>query len=306
MLSKIGYYLIVFPLSFLPMWILYRFSDIFYLLLITVFPYRKKVIEKNLSNSFPELNYSSIKHIRNKFYRHFADILIEGVANLSLSKKNLTKRVKVINTQVMTELYSKNKSVVLVGAHYNNWEWIISSMNFLFPHKAFGIGMPMTNKFWDHKVNSRRERFGMKVIHSKNFKQEIENNKDCIAILTLSDQSPGDANKSYWTKFLNQETAVLFGAEMMAHQFDFAVVYFHQRKIRRGYYQLELELITESPKKCQWGEITQKHVHLLEKEIVTNPEFWLWSHKRWKRNVPENLEILKKQQNESFNKKFNY
>ncbi|MES2799620.1 MAG: lysophospholipid acyltransferase family protein [Bacteroidota bacterium] len=305
--SKLGYYLFVRPLSMLPLSVLYVFSDLFYLLTISVFPYRKKVISENLKRSFPKLSEKKIKAIRRQFYRHFADILVEGIANLHLSKKQLEKRVRVLNPEVMDALFNEGKSVVLVGGHFNNWEWVISSQNFLFKHQAFGIGMPMSNKFWDAKVNAKRQRFGMNVIHAGNFKEALAEEKGSpIAVLTLSDQAPGDARKSYWMEFLNQQTPVLFGTEMMAHDYNFAVVFFSLKKIKRGSYTMELKLITENPKEMKWGEITEAHVHLLEKEINENPPYWLWSHKRWKREIPKNLIELKKEQHAKFNSRFGY
>jgi KDO2-lipid IV(A) lauroyltransferase len=304
--ARLAYYLIVRPLSMLPLFILYRFSDLFYFLLITIFPYRKTVIDENIRRSFPQMSELEQRAIRKKFYRHFADILIEGIANLSMSQSELSKRFKVINPEVMQELYDKKKSVILVSGHYNNWEWLISAQQFLFPHQAMGIGMPMTSKFWDKKVNERRQRFGMKVVHSGNFKEEIKGMKEPVAILTLSDQSPGDSRKSYWMDFLNQTTAVLFGTEQMAHTYDMAVVFFALKKVKRGYYEMELKLITEEPRKLPWGAITDAHTRMLEYEIRYKPENWIWSHKRWKREIPEDLELLKKEQYEKFNAHFGY
>lgn len=305
--AKLAYYLFVRPMSALPLPILYLFSDFFYFLTITVLPYRRKVIDENLQRSFPKKSKKDIKKLRRQFYRHFSQILIEGIANLHLSKEQLLKRIQVKNPEVMNELFEKNKSVILVGGHFNNWEWVISSQNLLFPHQAMGIGMPMTSKFWDAKVNAKRERFGMKVIHSGNFRNEIENySKEPVAILTLSDQAPGDARKSYWMTFLNQQTPILFGAEMMAHSYDFAVVFISMTRIKRGFYQMELNLITDKPKKLKWGEITEAHAQLLEKEIKKTPANWLWSHKRWKREIPEDLDELKKEQHAKFNERFGY
>jgi Kdo2-lipid IVA lauroyltransferase/acyltransferase len=302
--AALAYYLIVRPLSMLPLFILYRFSDLFYLLLISVFPYRKTVIDENIRRSFPQMSEVEQRAIRKKFYRHFADILIEGIANLSMSQSELSKRFKVINPEVMQEMYDKKKSVLLVSGHYNNWEWLISAQQFLFPHQAMGIGMPMTSKFWDKKVNERRQRFGMKVVHSRNFKEEIQSMKEPVAILTLSDQSPGDSRKSFWMEFLNQPTAVLFGTEQMAHSYDMAVVFFAVRKVKRGYYEMELKLITEEPRMLPWGAITEAHTRMLEYEIRHKPENWIWSHKRWKREMPDDLETLKKEQHEKFNAHF--
>ena len=125
-----------------------------------------------------------------------------------------------------------------------------------------------------------------------------------IAILVLGDQSPPDSNKSYWMNFLHQQTAVLFGTEQMANEYEFSVVFFAMEKVKRGFYKMRLELITEDPKSMNWGEITESHTKLLEKEINLKPQFWIWSHKRWKRAIPENLEQLKKDQLDKFNSKY--
>lgn len=305
MMSKIGYYLCVLPLSHLPLPVLYVCTDFFWLLLISVVPYRKKVIEGNLKRSFPDKTARELRRIKRQFYRHFTDLLAEGIRNLSISERAIRRRMTVRNPEIMEALYSEGKNVILVSGHYNNWEWMVSSQPLQFPHKAIGIGMPMTSSFWDEKINERRSRFGMTVVHAKNYKQELESRKDELkAVLVLSDQSPGNSLKSYWMTFLNQPTAVLFGAELMAHELNYAVVYYTAHKVRRGYYELELQLITRDPHTMRWGEITERHTRLLEQEIMRKPPYWLWSHKRWKREIPEDIEQLKASQRAKFEEKF--
>ena len=305
MLAKLLYYLIIIPASYLPLRVIYFFTDFFYLLLILFIPYRKKVVRTNLIKSFPEKSLKEIKKIERKFYRHFTDLLAEGVKNFTISKNELSKRMIVENPEIVDELYAKNKSVILVSGHYNNWEWLVTSQNYLFEHQALGIGMPLSNKFWDEKINKHRSRFGMKVVHAKNFKEVISKEViSPIAILVLGDQSPPDSNKSYWMNFLHQQTAVLFGTEQMSNEYEFSVVFFAMEKVKRGFYKMRLELITEDPKSMNWGEITESHTKLLEKEINLKPQFWIWSHKRWKRAIPENLEQLKKDQLDKFNSKY--
>ena len=306
MTARLGYYIIVLPLSYLPLQVLYVFTDIFYLLLITCIPYRKSVIQGNIDHSFPMKSEKEKTKIRRQFYRHFTDLLAEGVKNLSISKKELLKRFEVENPEIMKDLHSKGKDVILVSGHYNNWEWLITAQALLFKHKAFGIGMPLTSRFWDSKINERRERFGLKVVNAANYRNALKSNTTSPkVILTLADQSPGDENKSYWLNFLNQKTPVLFGTEMMAHEFNCAVVFFATEKIKRGHYRMKLSLISDEPKEMAWGQITEAHTSRLEQEIVRHPQYWLWSHKRWKRDVPNNLEQLKLEQNEKFNKRFN-
>lgn len=305
MFSKIAYHLLLRPLSKLPLPILYGVADFFYLILLTIFPYRKKVIERNLRMSFPEKNAKQIKMIRQQFYRHFSDLLAESIYNFSVSRTKLLKRVQVRNPELMDDLYAKNKSVLLVSGHYNNWEWMITAQNLLFPHQAVGIGAPLTNQYFDQKITGLRSRFGMQILHASTVKQGFKELEDqVISTLILSDQSPVDATKAYWTKFLNQDTAVLFGCEMLAHEHQHAVVFFEMIKIKRGYYMLDLKLITEDPSQCEWGSITQQHTQLLEEVINREPAYWLWSHKRWKRDVPANLNELKLSQKMKFDKRF--
>lgn len=305
--ARIGYYIFALPLSYLPLRVLYLFTDVFYLLLITVIPYRKKVITDNLKNSFPDKSDKEINRIKRTFYRHLTDLLAEGVKNLSISEKEIRKRMKIVNPEITDQLFERNRNIVLIAGHYNNWEWMVSGQNLLFKHKAVGIGMPMTSMFWDKKINERRSRFGMKVVHSGNYREELEKLKDTlVAVLVLSDQSPGDSRKSYWMNFLNQQTPVLFGAELMAHQLEYSAVYYSIQKVKRGYYELNLKLICENPKEMKWGQITEFHTKQLEIDILNAPENWLWSHKRWKREIPADLEQLKEEQREKFNQRFSY
>ncbi|HLP54509.1 MAG TPA: lysophospholipid acyltransferase family protein [Fluviicola sp.] len=306
-MNAVLYYVIVFPLSKLPLWLTYRFADFFYLLLISVIPYRRKVIEQNLTRSFPGKTPKEIRKLRNRFYRHFADLLIEGIKNLGISERELRKRFVIRNPELMQGLYEKQKSVLLVSAHYMNWEWMITGQSLFFPHQAVGIGMPLSNGFWDKKINALRSRFGMHVIHAKIVKETFEKyaaESIPAATLVLGDQSPGDSLKSYWMNFLHQETAVLFGAEQLANTYDQAVVFYLPKRVKRGYYEVELVVLTEEPRSLEWGVLTEQHTRLLEQRIQEEPQYWLWSHKRWKRSVPENLASLKEQQREKFNQHF--
>lgn len=287
------------------MWLLHGISRVLYFLLYFIIPYRKKLVFQNLKNSFPDKSEEEIKSISKKFYLHFADLIVESVKNLSISEKNLVKRMKVKNPEVIQELYDQNRSVLMVSGHYNNWELLITSQQLILPHQAVGIGKPLTNKFWDKKLNERRARFGMRIINANNVKEKMEEWKDePTASLVLSDQSPGDSHKSYWMNFLNQQTAVLFGAELMANMYDFAVVYFQIDKVKRGYYEISFQHITTNPREEEYGYITEQHTKMLEKAIQEKPEFWVWTHKRWKREIPEDLDGLREQQISNFNKKF--
>jgi KDO2-lipid IV(A) lauroyltransferase len=301
-MNRIGFYILLL-FSRLPLVFLYRISDLFYLLLITIFPYRKKIIETNLHNSFPELSDVEIRKLRNKFYRHFADLVLEGIKNLSISKKELSKRFVLKNPELINGILAKKQSIMLISGHYGNWEWMITSLASWFDCKTIGIGMPLTNSFWDKALNERRSRFGLQVAHSGNYKAIIDPTEPKV-ILVLSDQSPSNSENSYWMNFLNQQTAVLFGAEFMANDQKFVPVFFQTIKVKRGNYEIEVIPFDGEITHTQYGEITEWHTQMLEKIILKQPEFWLWSHKRWKREIPMHLEELKNSQEARFNARF--
>ncbi len=299
------FYIIVNPLSKLPLGILYPAFYFFYLNIYYIFGYRKKVVFKNINNSFPHKTEQEKKKIAKQFYIYLSRLFAESVKNLSISKDELSKRIIVKHPEIMEQLYKQGKSVILVSSHFNNWEFLITAQNFLFKHQAVGIGMPMTNQFWDKKINERRERFGMIVVSAKNYKQKLNELKNTpTATLVLGDQNPSNPLNSYWTTFLNQTSAFFFGAEIMANQMNAAVVYASIQHIKKGYYEIDLELISDTPKTEVYGFITQSYVNRLENDIKNAPPYWLWSHKRWKMDLPENLDEIKKQHKQRFIEKF--
>lgn len=303
-MNRIAYYLFVLPLSYLPLYLLYGLSPIIYFICYYVISYRKNIVRLNIQNSFPEKTAKEHEFIMQAFYLHLSQVIVEGIKNLTISKKELSRRFKITNPEVVNDLLKVQKSVILVGGHYGNWEWLITSQAFQFDGKAFGLGMPMSNQFWGQAINNKRERFGLKVIHSKNYKEELAAEKNPYTLLMLGDQSPGDTNKSYWMNFLNQQTAVQFGTEALANTYDLAVVYFNIEKVRYGYYEMTLTLLTDKPKEMSWGAITLQQTELLEQQINKKPYLWMWSHKRWKRELPIDLNALRIEQEQRFNKSF--
>jgi len=287
------------------MFCIYGLFDLFYLLIRTVVPYRKKVVEQNLTRSFPDASSAEIKFIKRRFYGFFTDLFAESVKNLFIREASLRKRMTVRNPEVMEQFYYQGKSVILLSSHYNNWEFLITAQSLLFRFQAVGIGSPLSNKYWDRKITARRERFGMKVVHASNYKEELKKlTSKPTATLVLGDQSPGKAENCYWTTFLHQETAFYFGAEYMANEFDMPVICGIIHKVRRGRYELELKLISAQPRLEPYGMITEAYIRNLEQAIIAEPRYWLWSHKRWKKEVPANLTDVKLAHKERFLKRF--
>lgn len=285
MISKVLYYILIWPGSLLPMPMLYGLSRIFLLVVYNIFGYRKKVVYNNLENAFPEKSQEEIKKIAKRFYRHFGEISAEGVKAFSISKKNLMNRYKVVNPKLIEDFYKQGRSVLLVSGHYGNWEFMVQSLNVQFSHQGAGVGKPITKDGFEEIMNKTRSRFGMEIWNHTNVREEISTHlmkEKLFACMLLADQSTSNTDRSYWMRFLNQDTPVLFGPEKLAITYDLPVVYYDVIKIKPGFYEIHLKLVSLHPKEEAYGDITFRHNKMLEETINAKPEYWLWSHKRWK------------------------
>lgn len=286
-MSAIFFY-ILYPvirlIALLPLPVLFIFSDFLYFLTFYVIGYRKKVVYTNLKNAFPDKPEDDIRGIARRFYKHFADQIIETIKALHISRKEMKKRFRVKDQEMLDELYAANKNIVVVFGHYGNWEWLLT-LPLYTKYKILAIHKPLSNKYFSDMVNRLREKYGVRMITMKqSYKTILEYQKRNEQIITyfLGDQTPMRSEINYWTTFLNQDTPVYLGAEKIAQKTGQAVVFFNIQKIRRGYYELETIMITENPEETGEYEITEKHVRLLEEIITDKPEYWLWSHRRWK------------------------
>ena len=296
------YYGLVLPLSYLPLRILYVFADFLYILLCTILPYRKKVIDHNLLLAFPDKTTQERKHIRKDFNRYFADLLVESVKNLTISEKQLRERMHLENPEILEEIRALNKPILLVAGHYNNWEWLITAQALWFKNPNFGIGMPLSHPFWNQKLTARRQRFGLEVVHAQNYQKAFQSEQPVV--LVLADQAPSSANNCLWLPFLGRETPVIFGPEYMANKYDCAVIFASISNSKRGYYNIQLNVLVEGSKNLPYQELTQLHIQKLEQQILDNPARWLWSHKRWKHQQPSNWPEIQQQLQAQFEGKF--
>jgi Kdo2-lipid IVA lauroyltransferase/acyltransferase len=290
-MRALGYYLfygINWILTLLPLRVLYVFSDLIYLLLYYFPSYRREIVATNLKNSFPEKTSQELKDIEKKFYKHFADVFVEIFKLGHMSNSQLTSRFKVNNLQLVDRLFNEKRDIVAILGHYNNWEWLT-----FFPlytkYKTVSIYKPLQNKFFDRFVNSTRSRNGMVLTPMSNIIREIINDrKNHVNTLSayISDQSPFISDIKYWTTFLNQDTPVYIGAEKIAMKYDMAVLFFNIQKTNRGYYNLNIELLFDHTAGLPEYQITEAHVRRLEEIIKEKPEYWLWTHRRWKHKRP--------------------
>jgi Kdo2-lipid IVA lauroyltransferase/acyltransferase len=286
-----GYYIFLVLnrlIMLLPVRVIYMFSDVIFILLYYFPSYRKKVVTKNLSNSFPEKPAKEIRSISRKFYRHLADLFIETLMLDQLSEAKLMKRFTLNNTELLDRLYKEKRNIIAVLGHYNNWEWL-SVLPAHTPYKVICIYKPLHNKNFDNLINEFRTKHGVVISPMSSIVRELlEDQKKGINTLAafISDQTPPKGDIKYWTTFLNQDTPVYLGAEKIASKYDSAVVFFRIDKLKRGYYSLNPELLYEHTKGLPEYAITEAHVKRLEEIIREKPEFWIWSHRRWKHKKP--------------------
>ncbi len=275
-------------ITLLPLRVLYGFTPVFYFILYYFPGYRKDVVMKNLRNSFPDKTEKELVAVSKKFYRHLADIFVEIMKLQNMKASEIKKRYKVMNPEILDRLNDQGRSTVGVFGHYGNWEWIIS-LPLSIKYKSITVYKPLANEYFDRYFKQFRSQYGLELIPMiKTGRTLYRYEKAGINTLTglVADQTPPNGEIQYWTRFLNQDTPVYMGIEKISHKFNMAVVFLHIDKVKRGYYELTIEMITEEPGKLKPYEVTEKHVRLLENQIRKRPELWMWSHRRWKHKKP--------------------
>ncbi len=271
-------------LSRFPMKLLYIISDFFFFIIFYVVKYRKNVVTSNIKRAFPEKTEQEIHSISKKFFRHFTDLVMESVKSFSISKKNIRKRYVYENVEVVDELYNQGYSIALMGSHHNNWE-LSYGLPLLTNISCFGAYTKIKNPYYEKVIKASRTRFGYDGVptfeFSKTIKRRLEENVQSLYIL-LSDQSPQIHKTNHWHKFLNVYVPVHTGAEILAKKHNFAVANMTVTKVKRGHYSAKFELITKTPNDFEDFKITEKFLAITEEHVKTQPEYYLWTHKRFK------------------------
>jgi KDO2-lipid IV(A) lauroyltransferase len=265
----------------LPISILYLIASILAFKAQYIFRYRRKVIQDNLKNSFPNYTSKQLKQIENQFYKRFTITIVETLMQFRLDKNFLKGRLILSNPELLKKYHDEKRNIVAISGHYCNWEWLGTSLGMLSPYDALAIYKPLSNKIVDELMIEVRTINGTKLIPVKKATKTILSYSKPSISLFIADQAANPTH-SYWTKFLNQETTVFWGAEKIAKASNAIVVFLAMRLLKNGYYSLEVIELCNNSSLLEEGAITQLHVSALEKEIIAAPEFWLWSHKRWK------------------------
>lgn len=277
-------YPLVWLISILPFRLLYIFSDGIYFFVYRIIGYRKSVVRRNIALALPHLSEEERIQIEKKFYSHMCDMFLEMIKTMNITQKEIDERFKFTNLSTYQNLEKQGKSIALMCAHYASYEWVLS-MNKHISFKGYGIYKQIANKYFDKLVRNIRSRFKAYLITTKQTKSTIENNtkEGVLGVYGFaSDQTPRWSKLLYWHHFMGIETPIHTGAESLAKKYDMNVIFLRTKKIKRGYYEASFEIMTEDVHTIPNYKLSEDFMARVEQQIYEQPEFYLWTHKRWK------------------------
>lgn len=295
----IAYYIVftlMYLLSLLPLWVLYRLSDAIFYIVYYGARYRRRIVRKNLTDSFPDKTAKEIASIEKGFYSWFCDYIVETVKLFTMSERQMKKRMRFEGVDGVLKCVAHGQSCAVYLGHYCNWEWVTSLPLAVGDAAVCGqIYHPLENKRFDNLFLNLRGRFGAVSISMAETLREIvkyKRSQTPVIIGFISDQVPFWNNIHYWTNFLNHDTPVLTGTERIVRKTGFATFYLDVKRLKRGYYTAEFKLISDNASDMKEFELTETYFRLLEKTIQRQPQFWLWTHNRWKRTREEWMRVI--------------
>lgn len=280
-------YLLVYPflwiISVLPYSLFYAFSDFVFFLVYRVVGYRKEIVLHNLKLVFPEKDMDELLRIRKSFYHHMCDMFLEMVKTMALSKEQVKQRYHITNIDFLQKVV-EHKSVLVICSHYANWEWNVSINNYI-DAKGYAVYQKIANPYFDRLIKRIRAKWNTVPITTNDTpKTVLYNERNGVRAVygMVSDQSPQVQRTNYWSEFMGVKVPIYNGVEVLARKLDLAVVFVKVSKVKRGYYQAEFIPITVSGKETKENEITEQFLRLTEQQIREKPEYYLWTHRRWK------------------------
>ena len=277
-------YPIIWGISRLPFCLLYRVSDFFYFILYTLLKYRVKVVRKNLHTAFPFKTEAELRTIERKFYHHFCDILLEMVKSYGMSEKEMKKRMVYPNLEVLKKYEEEERNILIMCSHYASYEWLLSLAYFL-EHKSYALYTPLSNKYFDRLLQKIRMKHHSYLLPRYTAHREMKKHKDAHGVYCYgfaSDQIPNN-KKNYRRPFLGLNVPVFTGAERLGKALDTVIVFAKIEKVKRGYYQTTFEVFAENPTEYVDFQITDMFFERINRQIYDKPEFYLWTHNRFKR-----------------------
>ncbi len=277
-------------LARLPFWLLYLLSRLLFIVIFNLIGYRRKVVLENLRNAFPEKSEKEIQQIGKRFYIHFSELTLEIIKLRDMNEADFKKRMIVKNTEMLNHYFKQGKSLIILTMHYNNWEWSSCLVPYL-KHKSLGVYKPLHNKNYDSYINNNRSRMGVEMIPNHQVLRRVikaREQGEAFILWLAGDQTPPLYHK-FWLHFLNQEALFYPGPATISRRYNFPVIFQKTIKRGRGKYETSFEVLIENPEDFSEAQIMKAYIQKMEETIRKQPEYYLWTHKRWKHKRPEGL-----------------
>ncbi len=285
------YYTFWYLLSLLPLRVLYVLSDVAFFFIYRVVRYRLKVVRSNLRRCFPDKDDAWLRHTERQFYHYFCDYVVETAKMMTMSERQIRRRMVFTGMEPVCQALREGQSVGLYLGHVGNWEWL-SSIGYWLPEGVVNAHLyhPLEDKVMDRLFLRLRSRHSSIGIPMKETMRRLvalrQQGKTCL-IGYISDQGPKWQNIHHWLTFFGQQTPVFTGAERIVKGTHQVFAYGDMRRLRRGYYQCEVRIISREAHTLPDWQLTDRYFQELEATIRRTPHLWLWSHKRWKRTREE-------------------
>ena len=280
------YYLIIKALSCIPFGVLYVLSDMMYYPLYYVVRYRRKIVRKNLTESFPDKSLGEIIAIEKKFYHYFVDLIFESCKLATISEEEIMRRMKFVNPEVLDNAFADGKSIVTFIGHYGNWEWLTSVGLWLKSDaQRVQVYHKLSNEAVDKLMLNLRERLGnvcVEMHKTARFVSSATTEGTQFLLALIADQTPRKKDAKYYLSFLNHTVPVILGPEKITKHYDLFPVFVNIKRLKRGYYEFNVSPMHENPTELPDYQLSDIYFKRLEEEILAQPECYLWSHNRFR------------------------
>lgn len=278
-------------LAWLPLSVLFVFSNLAYLVIYHLWRYRLKVVRKNLRNAFPDYSDNELLAIERQFYHHFCDLMAEELKLLNMSDKERERRIVIKGVELIEQAAAEGRPAFVYGGHIGNWEWTPDiSSRVKPPLTKAAVYETQRNTFSDDGIKQLRERTypGVFLFSQKKAARALLNLKETYGSFQLwliSDQCPPHHRIVHWATFLNQDTPYISGGEAIGRKLNAKFLMAHVTKPRRGYYEVNVRNIQPTPEEFANQDgypYSLAFMRMLEENIREQPEIYLWTHNRWK------------------------
>ena len=273
--------------SRLPMRALYAFSAFLYLLAFYVVRHRHQVIREQLAKVFPEASAAERRALHKRFLRNFCDVMVEVLKSVSMTAADMCARVRITNLDSARRHLDAGQSVMLVTSHLGNWEWLLHGVTLQLGYPLDAAYKPLHDAWAERLMLKIRSRFGARLVPAKELLADFLRRRGIVRALAMNaDQAPVSTDKRYWTRFLGQDTAFYIGAEQIARATRLPILYVGVRRIRRGYYEVELTPLWDGRETVPPNALTERYARVCETDVFKSPADWLWSYRRWRLKKP--------------------